>query len=268
MMAAAASAADVRHWMRDGAALRGGDQTSEPALVLLEGSSPFRTFTLTEICLFTVFFAGVICILLLISKSSRQKKRIEMLNERIRGLQHGMMQEMKQITKDAKRIQALEKALSKCTDALEMPVTQASLQTMNLIDAVVARGRVKVNVEKKIFEFVEQIKFKGVYVTDAMQQPPPARFEDPVKAKEILGDLAELLHHISGAMVLIEGHTGGGAKAMTDMGFEVAAMRAEKVKETLIEIGVAPRRLEAKACPGFTGDNMFDVKIVTLAWAF
>merc|ERR1719161_1165015 len=105
-------------------------------------------------------------------------------------------------------------------------------------------------------------------VKTGMKSPPAAEFQDPDKAREVLGDLALILGYVSKAVVLIEGHTAGGAAAVSDIGYEIASDRAEKVVEMLVAIGVPPHRLESKGKPGSLGDNKFDTKIVTLSWGF
>jgi flagellar motor protein MotB len=136
----------------------------------------------------------------------------------------------------------------------------------SLIDQILQRNKVSVDLDKKIFKIVEPIEFKSVHVKPGMKHAPPAEFSDPQAAQEVLSDLAQILEKVTEPRLMIEGHTAGGSKAVSDIGFEIACERAEKVVQTLVKLGVPKCRLESKGKPGLLGDNKFDTKIITLSW--
>jgi len=221
------------------------------------------------------------------------------MERRVRGLNHSVMMEEVKLCKDKEKIKALRKVLAKEEQLIQeeegkLTMEEAELSkqrreidkdrrtiakqqteiatlteaTKNLIQEVHERGRVHVDITKQMFSIKEPIPFEPVTVTPGMDQfsVPPAKFQKPKKAKAVLEDLALLLNYVPKAVVLVEGHTAGGAQAVSDVGFAIASERAERVVEVLLRAGVSIHRLESKGRPGTLGDNQYDTKLVTLSW--
>jgi len=238
----------------------------------------------------------IMCITMLLIKWRANTHKIEKLHARVRGLHHSLMMEEAKNTKSKEKEDALKAMISKEAEYLteteraiadeesqiqagdaELKKDRALIATQKaeikfltaeekaLINDIIQRGKVHVDLEKKVFRFVEPIEFAAEYIYPDMDEAPPARFANPAVAREIIGDLAQVMNYVK-AIVLVEGHTSGGEQAMSQIGFQVACERAEKVVETLLEFGIEPKRLEAKGMPGLLGDNKPDVKLVTLSW--
>lgn len=242
-------------------------------------------------------FMGIFAIMVIAGKLGNQDEEMDKLNKRANGLYQDWMNKKLGEEKDAEKRKALQRQLSqeeariraekerlarekdilrgqraaidadKATIAKQQETIKGLAKNdKRLIDEVISRGKVSVDLDKKLFKIVEPIMFKSVRVPPTMKHAPPAEFEDPDAAKEVLSDLAEILKTVTKPRLLIEGHTAGGQKAVSDIGFEIACERAEKVVKTLVSLGVAQDRLESKGKPGLLGDNKFDTKIVTLSW--
>lgn len=243
-----------------------------------------------------VFF-GIFAIMCIAWKLGQQAEEIDKIHSRIKGLYADWMNKEAQAQNEGVRKRALKaqlaqereralvetERLKREQDALR--AQQAAIEAdkkiiakqqetikglaredKKLIDEIISRNKVNVDLEKKTFRIVEPIEFKSVYVKSSMRHAPPAEFADPDAATEVLGDLAKILEKVTEPRLLIEGHTAGGAKAVSDIGFEIACERAEKVVNTLVSLGVPKHRLESKGKPGLLGDNKFDTKIITLSW--
>jgi len=246
---------------------------------------------------------GIFAIMVIAGKLGQQDEEIYTLNKRHDGLLADLMRDkLKTREMDLEKRNALENQLSKKARDLEdekarlakekdvlrgqraaieadkatIAKQQEQLKSMvkkdkQLIDNVLSRGKVHVDLDKQLFKILEPIAFKKIVVKESMKHAPPAEFEDADAATEVLKDLAEIIRILiegktSSPRLLIEGHTAGGAKAVSDIGFEIACARAEKVTKTLVSLGVEADRLESKGKPGLLGDNNFDTKIVTLSW--
>merc|ERR1719265_358680 len=90
------------------------------------------------------------------------------------------------------------------------------------IDQILSRNRVNVDLDKKLFKILEPIEFQSIRVLPSMKHAPPAEFANPDAANEVLSDLAAILEVVKEPRLMIEGHTAGGAKAVSDIGFEIA----------------------------------------------
>lgn len=244
-----------------------------------------------------VFF-GVFAILCIAFKTGQQAEEIDKLHSRARGLYQDWMAKELSGQKDAAKRRALERQLAqeekmiqaekerlareaeilraqraaKDADEALIAKQQAELQDLvkkdkALVNQINARNKVNVDLDKKLFTIVEPIEFKSIRVLPSMKHAPPAEFANPDAANEVLSDLAEILKTVTQPRLMIEGHTAGGQKAVSDIGFEIACERAEKVVKTLVSLGVSKDRLESKGKPGLLGDNKFDTKIITLSWA-
>jgi len=242
-------------------------------------------------------FMGIFAILCIAFATGQQQEEIDKLHSRARGLYQDWMAKELAANKDAAKRRALEKQLAqeeamikaekerlareaellrqqqleKDADKAKIAAQQAKLQSLaqadkKLIGQINARNKVMVDMDKKLFKIVEPIEFKSVRVLPSMKHAPPAEFANPSAANEVLSDLAEILKTVTQPRLMIEGHTGGGQKAVSDIGFEIACERAEKVVKTLVSLGVSKERLESKGKPGLLGDNKFDTKIITLSW--
>jgi len=238
-----------------------------------------------------------LCIVLLVIKYRKNVQKLEKLHARVRGLNHSEMLEQQKNSKDQEEIAALKAMLSKEEQMLaetgkalhdtesqveagnrELQAERARIATQKaeikflsaedqaLSNNIVKRGRVHVDLENKVFKFVEPIEFASSYITPDMTEAPPAAFKDDATARAIISDLAEVLKFVKKAIILVEGHTSGGDKAMSTIGYQIASERAEKVVETLVALGIDSKRLEAKGMPGLLGDNKADVKLKTLSW--
>lgn len=243
-----------------------------------------------------VFF-GIFAILCIAFKMGQQAEEIDKLHARTRGLCQDWMAKELAGQKDAAKRRALEEQLAQeearikaekdrlareaelekaqqaqlAADRAKMAKQQEKIKGLAredkvLVDQIIARNKVSVDLDKKIFKIVEPIEFKSVRVMPTMKHAPPAEFADADAANEVLSDLAQILQTITKPRLLIEGHTAGGSKAVSDIGFEIACERAEKVVKTLVSLGVSKERLESKGKPGLLGDNKFDTKIITLSW--
>lgn len=185
-----------------------------------------------------------------------------MLTQRIQGLHHVHMDNERHLTKDQEKKAGLERHLARQAEISAGAVSEDSKQK---IEKIHANGRVLVDFEKQLFTIQKAIAFRQQNISPD-SAPPKPEFADPIEAREILADLASCLFILKGTVVLVEGHTQGGVNAIADIFFEVASQRAELVVETLVEMGVNPGWLESRGRPGIIGDNMNDVKIVTLSW--
>jgi len=274
----------------DGARLKGSTEVQHQLLVGAVAFSP------AFIGLFVTSLVIILCITLLLIKWRQNTHKIEKLHARVRGLHHSFVMWEAKHSKDKEKEQALRAMLNKEEQVLaeydnaaddaalrleagaqELKKDRAIIATQKaeikflsaeekaLINDIIRRGRVHVDLEKQVFKFAQPIEFAAEYITPDMDEAPPARFANPALAREIIGDLAQILNYVK-AIVLVEGHTQGGEQAMSHIGFQIASERAEKVVETLLECGVEPKRLEAKGLPGLLGDNKSDVKLVTLSW--
>lgn len=226
----------------------------------------FAGLSILEISLILVALVAVACVILLVQRFLNQAFRIAQLTKRIQGLQHAHMDNARQLTTDKDRKEGLERQLAKVDE--EEKILDAgivSLEVRQQIDTIVAQGRVHVDIEKKLFTFNRPIAFKRQNI-DENTEPPKPQFEDLNESREVLADLASLLLHFKSTVILVEGHTEGGADALGEVFFEVASQRAELVVDTLVSLGISPGRLESRGRPGIIGDNMNDVKIVTLYW--
>jgi hypothetical protein len=250
----------------------------------------------TFIGLIVTSLVVILCITLLLIKYRKNTHKIEKLHSRVRGLNHSLIMEEVKLCKDKEKEAALRAMLNKEKDTLaeyeaadldtasrieasnqQLSKDRAIIATQKaeikflsaeekaLINDIVKRGRVQVDLEKQAFKFAQPIEFAAEYITPDMEEAPPARFENPALAREVIGDLALIMNYVK-AIVLVEGHTQGGEQAMSYIGFQIASERAEKVVETLLEFGVERKCLEAKGMPGLLGDNKSDVKLVTLSW--
>lgn len=240
----------------------------------------------------------IVCVAMLVMKWRENTHRLDKLYQRCRGLHHSLLLEEQKNTKHKEKEDALAAMLSKeqemraetdralaasdralaagdreLANARTTIATQkAEIKFLSVEDKALLRkitdcGRVEVDLEKKMFKFAAPIEFRAEFITPDMEEAPPATYENPQAAREIIGDLAEILNkYVKRAIILIEGHTSGGEQAMTHIGFQIACERAEKVVETLVELGVDRKRLESKGKPGLLGDNHPDVKLVTLSW--
>jgi len=242
-------------------------------------------------------FMGVFAILVIAFQTGQQTEEIDKLHARARGLyQDWMAKELsgqtdaakrraleKQLAMEEERIQAEKARLAREQELLrsqeeaealaraQIAKQQAEIQGLarkdkQLVDQIISRNRVTVDLDKKIFKIVEPIEFKAIHVTASTKHAPPAEFANPDAANEVLSDLAEILKTVTQPRLMIEGHTAGGSRAVSDIGFEIACERAEKVVKTLVALGVSKDRLESKGKPGLLGDNKFDTKIITLSW--
>jgi len=249
-----------------------------------------------EIGLIVTSLVIILCIALLIIKWRKNTQKLDKLHARVRGLHHSiLLEEQKQGTSQEKE-DALKAMLSKEQELsdldnqlketqreveageTELKAQRAMIATQKaeikflsaedkaLINQINNKGKVHVDLEKKLFKFVEPIHFRAEYITPDMDEAPPAEFDNPAESRAIIGDLAQILNYVKKAVILVEGHTSGGEQAMSKIGFQIASERAEKVVETLVELGVDPKRLEAKGLPGLLGDNSPDVKLKTLSW--
>jgi outer membrane protein OmpA-like peptidoglycan-associated protein len=246
----------------------------------------------------TIFvFFGIFAILAIAFKTGQQAEEIDKLHARTRGMQQDWMAKELMNQKDAAKRRALERELAQEEkliqaekDRLQREQEQLRSQQAaeaaarakiarqqeeiqglakkdkQLVDQILARGKVSVDLDKKLFKLIEPIEFKSVFVKTGTKHAPPAEFANPDAANEVLQDLAEILATVTKPRLLIEGHTAGGSKAVSDIGFEIACERAEKVVKTLVSLGVSKDRLESKGKPGLLGDNKFDTKIITLSW--
>lgn len=251
-----------------------------------------------DIGLIVTSLVCIVCIVCLLIKWRQNSLKIDKLYARVRGLNHSLLlEEQKQTRGNPEKEEALNAMLRKDQQDLEdldraLQDTQSryeagdrelkaeraviakqkrelkflSAEDKALIAQIANKKRIFVDLEKKIFRFVEPIEFVAEYITPDMDEAPPAEYKNPPLAREIIGDLAQVLNYVKKAIILVEGHTSGGEKAMNHIGFQIASERAEKVVETLVELGVDPKRLEAKGRPGLLGDNQPDVKLVTLSW--
>jgi len=250
-----------------------------------------------EIGLIVTSCVTIFCIILLLIKWRSNTHKVEKLHDRIRGLNHSILLEeknkqgtskekemaLKAMLSKEQDLAAMEKELREAESevaagAKELKAQRAMIATQkaeikflsavdqSAIKEICNKGKVHVDLEKQIFKFTEPIVFKAEYITPDMEEAPPAEFDNPAAAKDIIGDLAAILNYVKKAVILVEGHTSGGEQAMTPIGFQIASERAEKVKDTLVELGVSRNRLEAKGLPGLLGDNKPDVKLVTLSW--
>jgi len=239
----------------------------------------------------------ILCITLLLIKWRQNSKKIDKLYSRVRGLNHSLLLDQMKTSKDRDERDALQAMLSKeqalmADTERDLQITSEKLEASTrelkadraliatqkaeikflkaedkaLINDINRRNKVFVDLEKQIFRFVEPIEFVGEYVTPDMEEAPPAQYRNPQLARETISDLAKILGYVTKVILLVEGHTSGGQEAMSHIGFQIACERAEKVVETLVELGVDPKRLEAKGRPGLLGENKPEVKLVTLSW--
>jgi len=250
-----------------------------------------------EIGLIVTSCVVIFCVILLLIKWRNNTHKVEKLHARVRGLNHSMLLEetktqgtskekeaaIRAMLSKEQELAALDKELREAESEVAegekelkeqrkiIATQKAEIKFLSAVDQsaikeICNKGKVHVDLEKQLFKFVEPIEFKAEYITPDMEEAPPAEFDNPAAAKDIIGDLAAILNYVKKAVILVEGHTSGGEQAMTPIGFQIASERAEKVKDTLVELGVSRNRLEAKGLPGLLGDNKPDVKLVTLSW--
>lgn len=236
----------------------------DAALAGNEASSKFMSFSTLEISLTVGVVVSLLVIIVLVRKIQLNSAKIKNLQDRARGLQHSLMLDHQKVVKDEDTMDALRSALAKREQ--RSPHQGLDSLTRAQMDEVLGREKVTVDLIRQKFELLKPIQFDDIPVTKGDPQPP--LFTDPLAAKEILGDLAILLTYIQGAVILVEAHTSGGSLAMTDHGFAVASERAEFIVATLVELGIPKERLESRGCPGWSGGNSHDIKIVTLAWGY
>lgn len=249
-----------------------------------------------EIGLICTSLVVILCIVLLLIKWRANTKKIEKLHARVRGLHHRILMDEAKGCKSKEKLDSIKAMISQEQEYLEeteravqdaeartkageaelkkgralIAEQKAAIKLLTaeekaLINDIVNKGRVHVDLEKKVFRFVEPIEFQPELIYPDQEEAPPARFQNPAVARAIIADLAQIMIYVK-AIVLVEGHTSGGKEAMSHMGFQVAAERAEKVVETLLEFGVDPKCLKATGKPGLFGDNKADVKLHTVSW--
>lgn len=97
--------------------------------------------------------------------------------------------------------------------------------------------------------------------------PPEADFQNEHEAMISIGDVAELLHIYSTAMVLVQGHTATPEDKIDVWATELAQHRSDKVKSAIVDLGVSSDRITSKGFPGKTGDSHPDVVIKILEFA-
>lgn len=228
-------------------------------------------FSTLEIALAVGIVAALLVILLLVRKLQTNSAKIQRLEDQERGLQHSLMADQKNATKDATKLEALQSTLAKEQGRLEADCIEfRALDAVSKaeIDDALRRGKVTMDETRQTFACLETIKFYDSVVTKNAADLPPPEFENKEAALWVIADLALLLTYIKGAVVLVEGHTSGGQSAMSDIGFAKATQRAQKVVDELMGLGIKKERLEFRGCPGWCGDNRDDIKIITLAWGY
>merc|ERR1719316_1613527 len=97
-------------------------------------------------------------------------------------------QEEAEINADAGQINAQRQEIAQDRGIIadqEKQIAALDQETKNLINTVCQRGKVHVDLPKQVFTIVKPITFKP-----DMKTAPPPEFDDPITAKEILGDLA------------------------------------------------------------------------------
>jgi len=94
--------------------------------------------------------------------------------------------------------------------------------------------------------------------------PITTAYAQPLEAKKILDDLAEVLKIYDTVLVSIEGHTT--TPKVDDWSFRLAQGRADKVGAALAEAGVDADRLKPIGLPGYQGSGRHDMvlKVVSL----
>jgi len=88
-----------------------------------------------------------------------------------------------------------------------------------------------------------------------------AVYKDEDKTVGVLGDVSDILQIYSSAAVTIEGHTATPPERMDNWSQKLADNRADKVKDSISQHGIDPKRLTSKGLPGSLGDNHPDVKL-------
>jgi len=87
-------------------------------------------------------------------------------------------------------------------------------------------------------------------------QPPSAVLSDPNHAAEILQEAANVLKVYDSVIVSIEGHTATPDDKMDDWAFALAQGRADKVKNSFVDLGIAEHRLKPIGLPGRLGSGV------------
>lgn len=223
----------------------------------------FLGLSILEISLIIVLVVAVACGILLVRKFQNQDARIQQLQKRIQGLHHVHMDNERHLTRDEEKKTALERQLARKEGDFQKK--GPSMEAKQKIENIHSKGRVFADFEKQLITINQPIAFQKQTITENKTPPKPA-FANLAQAREVIEDLAGLLYYLEGTVVLVEGHTGGGVDAIGEVFFEVASQRAELVMEMLVEFGTPPSRLECRGRPGIIGDNMNDVKLVTLSW--
>lgn len=243
----------------------GKSEVLEQSSVLGKLQRGFAGLSILEICLVVVLIVGVACLILLARRFQVQSARIQQLLKRIQGLQHVHMDNDRHLTGDQEKKAGLQRHLARMPADASVSGSEVSLEAKEKIEKIQAAGRVSVDFEKQLITLNQAIPFKQQSISlDSV--PPKPEFADPKVAQDVLADLASCLFVLKGTVILVEGHTEGGVNAIAEVFFEVASQRAELVVATLVEMGVPPSWLESRGRPGAMGDNMNDVKIVTLSW--
>jgi len=120
-------------------------------------------------------------------------------------------------------------------------------------------GRREFLLQKEI-AFVPEFKGGGERPPYHMVRAVDAQFADPVLAKAVLSDFAEILRILKTSVVLIEGHTAGASLGdVGDYEHDVADARAARIKDTIVHLGIPEFRLATLGLPGFLGNGKDDV---------
>lgn len=164
----------------------------------------------------------------------------------------------KQITAQGHRIRALRLKLRADKNILKADEKELKLLCDKLrgdqqrdYEAIINGGRVEFDFNTKYLKIKKSIDF----LDDTDQ------FSNPLQARSILADVADLLRILRSTCLLIEGHTNTPLDELDEFAHELAFARAEAVKFTLVGYGIDELRLDAIGLPGALGKNEHRVEM-------
>jgi len=130
------------------------------------------------------------------------------------------------------------------------------------LQLLVSQGRVEV---ATVIFLRTMLNFKAMELRDGAA----AEFRDEARDLAILKDVSEILQVYKEALLLIEAHTDTPLSGLNDRdwSFSLAKQRAEKVKSSLIFLGIEPCRLRVAGRPGTLGTGRNDVLLKILTFS-
>jgi len=146
---------------------------------------------------------------------------------------------------------------SGCTGNLDLLQRLRAHRGQRGLESMTKAGAKESIITDASIKLKEAIDFKPVHYG----KKQVALYKDEDKTDGVLGDVADILAVYSSATVVVEGHTATPPEKIDSWAHELAKIRADKVKASVVTHGIDSKRLSAKGLPGNLGDGHPDVKL-------